>query len=134
MANPLARLLGRKRDASREASVAGLPAVADESSLVDEDLPLASAVAEPRRMLLPAAIFHQLLYDPAEHAPAWLTRRPEPSSSVTTAAGTAIAQVAPAVKPKATRRTPRPKANGSTTPARPRTKRATKADPTVNPH
>jgi hypothetical protein len=107
----------------------------DESSLLDDDLPLASAIAEPRRMLRPAAIFHQVLYDPAEHAPAWLRRRPEPPApAMAPAAETALAETTPAAKPKATRRTTRSKANGSATPARPRTRRTAKADPPAQPH
>ena len=90
----------------------------------------------PPPTLVPAAIFHQVLFDPAELAPVWLRRRPasapDPVSEpdpAPAAEETAVATAAPTDDPKPARRTKRPKTSGAPATTRSRTKRVAKPDP-----
>jgi hypothetical protein len=91
-------------------------------------------------MLVPAAIFHQVLFDPAELAPVWLRRRPAAAPGPTSAPDLAsepdpaaneiaVANAGSTDDPKPTKRSKRPKANGAPAASRTRTKRVTKPDP-----
>ena len=95
---------------------------------------LQAATLGPPPMLVPAAIFHQVLFDPAELAPVWLRRRPAPaprdvSEPAPEVDETAIANAGLTENPKPTKRTKRPKVNGNSSTTRTRTKRVPKPDP-----
>jgi hypothetical protein len=85
---------------------------------------LAAVPLGPLPVLEPAAIFRQVLWDPAEVAPVWVRPQPEPESvaAETTEPATEVveatadpeADASPAVS-KPAKRTRRPKAEGSTT-------------------
>ena len=97
---------------------------------------LEGATLGPPPVLLPAAIFRELLYDPTEFTPVWLRPRPAPepdpaSSSDPTVDENAVVNAAPTVEPKPAKRTRKPKASGSTGPAKTRSKRVAKPDPTA---
>jgi hypothetical protein len=96
-------------------------------------MPLEGATLGPPPVLLPAAIFRELLYDPTEFTPVWLRPRPAPepnpaSSSSPTVDESAVASAAPTDEPKPAKRTRKPKASGSTGPAKTRSKRVAKPD------
>ena len=98
---------------------------------VDIDaMPLESAPVGPVPMLLPAAIFHQTLYDPTEFTPAWLRPRPAPGTepSDLTDDQTADADSGSTDAPKPPKRARRPKTSPSPGPSRPRSKRTAKPD------
>jgi len=105
-------------------------------------LALEDAEAGPPPVLLPAAIFRQLLFDPAELTPAWLRPRPVPEPDPAEAAGatidaTAPADVLPTDVPKPAKRTRRPKSDGTASPSRPRSRRVAKVakqDPAASDH
>ena len=102
---------------------------------VDIDaLPLEATTVGAVPMLRPAAIFHQVLFDPTEYTPAWLRPRPAATTETSTpsdlmADQAAVADAGPIDTPKPRKqRTRQPKT--STTPAasRPRSKRIAKPD------
>jgi hypothetical protein len=80
----------------------------------------------PPPLLVPAAIFHQLLFDPAELTPVWVRPRPPAPE------GTAVEAAVPVLEPKPTKRTrqPKPKAKDSTGATKTRSKRVPKPDQT----
>jgi hypothetical protein len=85
---------------------------------------LEAADLGPPPILRPAAIFHQLLFDPVELTPVWVRPRPmAPEESP-------VADASPAAEPKQTkrRRQPKPTSKDSTGASKPRSKRATKPD------
>jgi hypothetical protein len=153
MANALGRLLRLGRDRSTRArppdgdtAVDGseLAVDGDESALDDDHL------GPP--MLLPAAIFTQVLVDATESEPDWARPRsapaPEPAASPApepavppdpmAAAGSPVTDEAPTAPPKPTKRTrqpktssSRPKASGSPAVSRTRSKRVPKTDQTA---
>jgi hypothetical protein len=85
---------------------------------------LAAVPLGPLPVLEPAAIFRQVLWDPAEVAPVWVRPLPEPepvaaettepATELVEATAGAEADASPAVS-KPAKRTRRPKAEGSTT-------------------
>ena len=135
MANRLARLLGSRRRSEKESSPGAAPGVDSAAMALD------AAAMEPAPILLPAAIFRQVLFDPTEFTPVWLRRRPAfdpvpanpPPSSSSAAAAPLAAEgpvaATPTEEPKPAKRTRRTKATGSPAPSRPRSKRAAKPDP-----
>jgi hypothetical protein len=128
MAHPIKRLLLlAPRRAGRDRSPAdGLP--------VDVDaMALEGAALGPPPILRPAAIFRQVLFDPAESSPVWMTPRPTPapdpaSSSDPMVDKTAVADSASTGEPKPTKRARRPKANGPSGASRSKSKRIAKPD------
>jgi hypothetical protein len=131
-----------QRRPGRDRSPADGPAVDVTAIALDEPL-------GPPPVLRPAAIFRQLLFDPAESAPVWARPRSAPAPDVAVASGQTVdrpavaksratgkARVASAAStseptPTPAKRTRRPKASGPTTgesPAagRTRSKRALK--------
>jgi hypothetical protein len=121
----LVRLLTR-RSAPRETPAAVEPGVVHEEAVE-------AAVLEPPPVLRPAAIFHQVLVNPAEFVPAWLRSRPAaPAPASADAPKPApteheiLAGTATTDEPKPAKRTRQRKANGSPAPTRTRTKRVTK--------
>jgi hypothetical protein len=95
---------------------------------------LEGATWGPPPVLLPAAIFRELLYDPTEFTPVWLRPRPVPepdpaSSSGPTVDENAVVNAAPTDEPKPAKRKRQPKASGPTGPAKTRSRRVTKPDP-----
>ena len=110
MANALGRLLGRhaSRHTPQEGSAGDVPAVDIDA------LPLEGALDE-LPVLVPAAIYHQLMFAPNEITPAWLTPRPSP-------APVAASSMVSTVESKPAKRTRRPKAIASTTTSRPKSK------------
>jgi hypothetical protein len=96
----------------------------------DEDLELG-----PPPVLRPAAIFRQVLYDPAETAPIWARPRqsvapettpaPEPKEDPV-AVAVAVADVVPAEAPKPAKRKRSPKTTEAAGTSRPASKRAAK--------
>jgi len=121
MANTLGRLLHLTRRQSRR-----------DRSAADELAVDGSAMAEtpgPPRILLPAAIFRQVLFDPFEVTPIWA--RPRAASAHDPASPpdpivdeTAVANSVSTDEPKPTKGTRRPKAKGSSSGTRTRSKRA----------
>lgn len=94
---------------------------------------LEAATLGPPPVLQPAAIFRQVLFDPAEIMPAWARPRPAPAPDPASSAGqmvdeTAVADAAPTDDSKPTKRTRRPKANGSSGASRTRSRPAAKPD------
>lgn len=86
---------------------------------------LEAADLGPPPTLRPAAIFHQLLFDPVELTPVWVRpRTAAPEEPM-------VANAAPAAEPKQTKptRQPKAKAKESTGARKPRSKRAAKPDP-----
>ena len=85
-------------------------------------------------VLRPAAIFRQVLFDPAaELTPVWARPRPASaplaaSSSAATVEESAVVGVAPSVEPRPAKRTPRAKAKDSSAAAPKRSKKAAKPD------
>jgi hypothetical protein len=117
--------LGRRRT-HENGSPGDAPAVDADAMALESD-PLGPPV------LLPAAIFRQVLFDAAEFTPAWARPRPAPvpdpgGSSGPTVDKTVVAEVAPIDESKPTKRTRRPKPNGSSGTSRPRTRRVAKPD------
>jgi len=119
--------LGRRRP-EPEAPPAPAPTV-------DVDaMALESATLAPR-LLEPAAIFRQVLFDPTEFTPPWLRPRPAPAPATATATPAApvvdetpVASAAPADEPKRAKRPRRAKATGAPATSRTRSKRTAKAD------
>jgi hypothetical protein len=130
-----------QRRPGRDRSPADGPAV-DVTSIALDDAPLG-----PPPVLRPAAIFRQLLFDPAESAPVWARPRPasapdpvvasgqtadRPAVGKSKATGKArVARAASPSEPTQTKRTRRPTASGTTTSSSPaagrtRSKRASK--------
>ncbi|HEV8544756.1 MAG TPA: hypothetical protein VGQ64_00555 [Candidatus Limnocylindrales bacterium] len=105
----------------------------DDAPAVDADaMALESAPVGPP-ILVPAAIFRQLLFDAAELTPAWARPRPAPVPDPEGSSGPivdkpVVAKVAPTDAPKPTKRTRRPKPNGSSGASRPRASRVAKPD------
>ena len=94
---------------------------------------LEGATWGPPPILLPAAIFRELLYDPTEFTPVWLRPRPAPEpdpafSSDPTVDENAAVNAAPTDKPKPAKRTRKPKTSGSTGTGRTKSKRVPKPD------
>jgi hypothetical protein len=94
----------------------------------DEDLELG-----PPPVLRPAAIFRQVLYDPAESAPIWARPRQSVASETTPApepkedpVAVAVADAAPADAPKLAKRKRSPKTTEAARTSRPASKRAAK--------
>jgi hypothetical protein len=110
-------LLARRR--SRRDPARPVEPVADGGAMALAAVPLG-----PLPILEPAAIFRQVLWDPAEVAPVWVRPLPEPESvaaettepatELVEATAGAEADASPAVS-KPAKRTRRPKAEGSTT-------------------
>jgi hypothetical protein len=127
MAHPIKRLLLlAPRRAGRDRSPADGPAV-------DVDaMALEGAALGPPPILRPAAIFRQVLFDPAESSPVWARRRPSApdpaSSSDPMIDRTAVADSAPTVEPKPAKRTRRPKASAPSGASRTTSKRNTKTN------
>ncbi|HXI80362.1 MAG TPA: hypothetical protein VNM34_06035 [Verrucomicrobiae bacterium] len=115
--------LGRRRP-EPEAPPAPAPTV-------DVDaMALESATLAPR-LLEPAAIFRQVLFDPTEFTPPWLRPRPTPATSTPSAPvgdETTVASAAPTDEPKPAKRPRRAKATGAPATNRTRSKRTAKAD------
>ena len=145
MANRLARLLGSRRRPGADPSPGAGPAVDGAAMALD------AAAMEPAPVLLPAAIFRQVLFDPSEFTPVWLRPRPafEPAPSspsrppladapvaaaapveadASVASAAQVEADAPIEEPKPAKRTRRTKVTGSPAPSRPRSKRAAKSD------
>jgi hypothetical protein len=101
------------------------PAPVDEPAVDIDAMPLAGAMSESSPALRPAAIFRQLLFDPAESSPVWARPRPAPVPDP------AIAPSASTAELKPTKRTRRPKADASAGANRTRTKRTAKSDPNL---
>jgi hypothetical protein len=126
MPQAFARLrLLRRRPTERED-----PTPADSPAVDIDAMPLVGATLDPS-VLRPAAIFHQLLFDPAESSPVWARPRPVPVPDPASSAGptvneTAVADSASTGAAKPTKRTRRPKANASSAASRTRTKRIAK--------
>jgi hypothetical protein len=83
----------------------------------------------PPPILVPAAIFRQVLYDPFEVTPIWARPRPAPAHDPASSPDpivdeTAVANSASTDESKPTKRTRRPKANSSSSGTRTRSKRA----------
>jgi hypothetical protein len=94
----------------------------------DEDLELG-----PPPVLRPAAIFRQVLYDPAESAPIWARPRQSVAPETTPApepkedpVAVAVADAAPAEAPKPAKRKRSPKTTEAARTSRPASKRAAK--------
>jgi len=122
------RLLFARRGSRRDRSVG-------DGLAVDGDaMPLEGATLGPPPVLLPAAIFRELLYDPTEFTPVWLRPRPAPepnpaSSSSPTVDESAVASAAPTDEPKPAKRKRQPKATASSGPTKTRSRRVAKPDP-----
>ena len=102
---------------------------------VDIDaLPLEATTVGAVPMLRPAAIFHQVLFDPTEYTPAWLKPRPAATTDTSTpsdvmADQTAVADAGPTDTPRPRKqRTRQPKASASPAASRPRSRRIVKSD------
>jgi hypothetical protein len=106
----------------------------EEPVTVDIDaLPLEGATVGTVPMLRPAAIFHQVLFDPTEFTPAWLQPRPAaatgtPGPSDPIDHQTAVADSGSTDTRKAPKRARRPKTSPSPAASRPRSKRIAKPD------
>ena len=133
---------GLQRLLARRAS----PAPSDPPAVAYDSIDMDGAELGPPPVLRPAAIFRQVLYDPTEHAPAWLTRRPTlppmfaaggasaPSPTVDGAAAALVADVRASDAPTPVKRARRPKATTSrpaesAAPTRPRSTRVRKSAP-----
>jgi hypothetical protein len=95
-------------------------------------MPLAGVTEGSSPVLRPAAIFQQVLYDPAESSPVWARPRPAPTpvsaSSPTPLHNAAVADSSPTIDPKPAKRTRRPKAGAPSGPSRTTSKRNKKTD------
>jgi hypothetical protein len=100
------------RRAGRDRAAAATPDVDLDAAV------LASALSGPPPLLRPAAIFRQLLFDPAESLPVWA--RPRPAAAIVDPVSTDA--------PKPAKRTRRPKANASPRTTRTRPKGVAKPD------
>jgi hypothetical protein len=93
---------------------------------------LEAADLGPPPILQPAAIFRQLLFDPAESSPVWARPRPAPApvsaSSPAPLHNAAVADSAPTVEPKPAKRTRRPNVSAPSGASRTTSKQNTKAD------
>jgi len=95
---------------------------------------LEGATAGPTPVLRPAAIFHQVLFDPAELSPIWARPRAASapvaaSASAPTVEEPAVVGVAPSDGPKPAKRTRRPAAKAPETASAPkRSKKTAKPD------
>ena len=78
---------------------------ADQRTVDIDALPLEGATSGPASMLLPAAIFRQVLFDPTEFTPAWLRARPGPAPEP--------GPTGPTDEPQPAKRSRRPKTNAS---------------------
>ena len=128
MAHGFGRLFLFARRRSRRDRTAGDGPAVDGSAMA-----LEGATWGPLPVLLPAAIFRELLYDPTEFTPVWLRPRPaaEPdpaSSSGPTVDENAVANAAPTDEPKPAKRKRQPKATASSGPAKTRSRRVAKPD------
>ena len=130
MGHTFARLFTRRRS-RRDESPGEKPAVDGDAMALDDD------ELGPPPVLLPAAIFHELLFDPAEMTPAWLRPRPAAAPDPATSTGpavdvTVVADVAPTDERKPAKRTRRPKADVSSGSTRARSRRVAKPDQDVD--
>jgi len=121
MAHKLGRLLHLTRRQSRRDRSAADGLAVDGGAMAE--------TPGPPRILVPAAIFRQVLFDPFEVTPIWA--RPRPAQARDSASSpepivdeTAVADSASTDQPKPMKRTRRPKANGSSSGTRTRSKRA----------
>src|SRR6266550_4622 len=121
MAHTLGRLLHITRRQSRRDQSAADGLAVDGGAMAE--------TPGPPRILLPAAIFRQVLFDPFEVTPIWARPRPGPAHDPATSPDpivdeTAVANSASTDESKPTKRTRRPKASGSPSRTRTRSKRA----------
>lgn len=123
-------LLLAPRRAGRDRSQAHEMAIDDRA--VDVDAMALESATLRRPLLMPAAIFHQVLFDPAESTPIWARPRQAPappdheSSSGPAVEKTAVAASAATDKPKPAKRTRQPKASGPAGATRTRPRRIVK--------
>ena len=108
---------------------------ADQRTVDIDALPLEGATSGPASMLLPAAIFRQVLFDPTDFTPAWLRARPGPAPAPGPARAsdpmvdeTAVGGSRSTVEPQPAKRSRRPKTNASPDPKPPRSKGMAKPD------
>jgi hypothetical protein len=128
---PMPQAFKRLRLLRRRPSEPEDQAPADDPAVDIDEMPLVGATLGSSPILRPAAIFHQLLFDPAESSPVWARPRLAPAPDPASSAGpivseTAVADPASTDVAKPTKRTRRPKANASASASRTRTKRIAK--------